>query len=68
MFQIADQLAWPTWPVLKKLYTKKLFMVQKNQEFNAQTRQKQGRYDKRLILKIVSDVESGHPRKELQDR
>ncbi len=42
-------------------------MVQKNQEFNAQTRQKQGRYDKRLILKIVSDVESGHPRKELQD-
>lgn len=42
-------------------------MVQKDQEFNAQIRQKQGRYDKRLILKIVSDVESGHPRKELQD-
>ena len=43
-------------------------MVQKDQEFNAQTRQKQGRYDKRLILKIVSDIESGHPRKELQDQ
>ena len=50
---------------LKKLYTKKLFIVQKDQEFNAQTRQKQGRYNKRLILKIVSDVESGHQRKEL---
>ncbi|MBK6700900.1 MAG: hypothetical protein IPG55_13635 [Saprospiraceae bacterium] len=33
-------------------------MVQKDQEFNAQTRKKQGRYDKRLILKIVSDIES----------
>ena len=43
-------------------------MVQKDQEFNAQTRQKQGRYDKRLILKIVSYVESGHPWEELQDR
>ncbi|MBK7243316.1 MAG: hypothetical protein IPH98_05570 [Saprospiraceae bacterium] len=43
-------------------------MVQKDQEFNAQTRKKQGRYDKRLILKIVSDIESGHPRKELQDQ
>ena len=43
-------------------------MVQKDQEFNAQTRQKQGRYDKRLILKIASDVISEHPRKELQDR
>ena len=43
-------------------------MVQKDQEFNAQTKQKQGRYDKLLILKIVGDIESGHPRKELQDR
>ncbi|MCC7026274.1 MAG: hypothetical protein LKG19_14365 [Saprospiraceae bacterium] len=52
----------------KKLYTKKLIKLKKDQEFNAQTRQKQGRYNKRLILKIVSDVESGHPWEELQDR
>jgi len=52
----------------KKLYTKKLFMVQNDQEFNAQTRQKEDRCNKCLILKIVSDVESEHLRKELQDR
>lgn len=52
----------------ENLYTKKQFIVKKDQEFNAQIRQKQGRYNKRLISKIVSDVESGHSRKELQNR
>lgn len=39
-------------------------MEHKEQEFYAPRENKQSRYDKRLILKIVREVEAGLPRKE----
>jgi transposase len=39
-------------------------MEQQKQEFYAPRENKQSRYDKRLILKIVREVEAGLPRKE----
>ncbi len=39
-------------------------MEHKEQEFYAPRENKQSRYDKRLIFKIVREVESGLPRKE----
>ncbi len=38
-------------------------MEHQEQEFYAPRENKQSRYDKRLILKIVREVESGLPRK-----
>ena len=39
-------------------------MEHQEQEFYAPRENKQSRYDKRLILKIVREVEAGLPRKE----
>ncbi len=39
-------------------------MEPKEQKFYAPRENKQSRYDKRLILKIVREVEAGLPRKE----
>lgn len=41
-----------------------MYMKHEEQEIYAKRENKQSRYDKRLILKIVQEVENGLPRKE----